>query len=74
NIPRGPQYYILVPLVGVLCIALIGFIVVMNNAERRIPVQYAKKVVGRKMYGGQSSFIPIKVNMSGVLPVIFAST
>ncbi|MEG0752244.1 MAG: preprotein translocase subunit SecY [Angelakisella sp.] len=74
NIPRGPQYYILVPLVGVLFIALIGFIVVMNNAERRIPVQYAKKVVGRKMYGGQSSFIPIKVNMSGVLPVIFAST
>lgn len=74
NIPRGPQYYLLVPLVGVLFIALIGFIVVMNNAERRIPVQYAKKVVGRKMYGGQSSFIPIKVNMSGVLPVIFAST
>lgn len=74
NIPRGPQYYVLVPLVGLLFIALIAFIVVMNNAERRIPVQYAKKVVGRKMYGGQSSFIPIKVNMSGVLPVIFAST
>ncbi|MEG1942464.1 MAG: preprotein translocase subunit SecY [Angelakisella sp.] len=74
NIPRGPQYYILVPMVGVLFIAMIGFIVIMNNAERRIPVQYAKKVVGRKMYGGQSSYIPIKVNMSGVLPVIFAST
>lgn len=74
NIPRGPQYYVLVPLVGVLFVLLIAFIVVMNNAERRIPVQYAKKVVGRKMYGGQSSFIPIKVNMSGVLPVIFAST
>lgn len=74
NIPKGPQYYLLVPLVGILFILLIGFIVVMNSAERRIPVQYAKKVVGRKMYGGQSSFIPIKVNMSGVLPVIFAST
>ncbi|MEG1874135.1 MAG: preprotein translocase subunit SecY [Angelakisella sp.] len=74
NIPRGPQYYFLVPLVGIVFILLIGFIVIMNNAERRIPVLYAKKVVGRKMYGGQSSFIPIKVNMSGVLPVIFAST
>lgn len=74
NIPKGPQYYIFVPLVGVLFILMIAFIVVMNNAERRIPVQYAKKVVGRKVYGGQSSFIPIKVNMSGVLPIIFAST
>ena len=46
----------------------------MDNAEHRIPVQYAKRVVGRKMYGGQSSHIPLKVNMSGVLPVIFASS
>ena len=46
----------------------------MTNAERRIPVQYAQRVVGRKMYGGQSTHIPIKVNMSGVLPVIFASS
>ena len=71
---QGPQYYVLVPLVAVLFVLLIGFIVLMNNAERRITVQYAKKVVGRKMYGGQSSYIPIKVNMSGVLPIIFAST
>ncbi len=62
------------PLIGLVFLAEIAFIVLMNNAERRIPVQYAKKVVGRKMYGGQSSFMPIKVNMSGVLPVIFAST
>ena len=55
-------------------ILLIVFIVWMDNAERRIPVQYTKRVVGRKMYGGQSSHIPIKVNMSGVLPVIFASS
>ncbi len=46
----------------------------MNDSERRIPVQYAKKVVGRKMYGGQSTFLPIKVTMSGVMPVIFASS
>ena len=51
---------------------LVAFIVFMDNSERRIPVQYAKRVVGRKMYGGQSSHIPIKVNMSGVLPIIFA--
>ena len=49
-------------------------IVATNAAERRIPVQYAKRVVGRKMYGGQSSYIPIKVNLSGVMPVIFASS
>ena len=53
---------------------MIAFIVLMNAAERRIPVQYAKKVVGRKQYGGQNSYMPIKVNMSGVLPIIFAST
>ena len=46
----------------------------MTNAERRIPVQYAKRVVGNKMYGGQNTHIPIKVNMSGVMPVIFASS
>lgn len=67
------QYYFLVPAVLVLFVVIIGFIVLMTNAERRIPVQYAKRVVGRKMYGGQSTHIPIKVNMSGVLPIIFAS-
>ncbi len=68
------SYYFYVPLVVVLFVVLIAFIVVMTNAERRIPVQYAKRIVGRKMYGGQSTHIPIKVNMSGVLPVIFASS
>ena len=68
------RYYILVPLVLVIFLILIYFIVYMTNAERRIPVQYAKRVVGRKMYGGQSTFLPIKVTMSGVLPVIFASS
>ena len=50
------------------------FVTYMSDAERRIPVQYAKKVVGRKMYGGQNSNLPIKLNMSGVMPIIFAST
>ena len=57
----------------IIGIFIVVFIVFMSNAERRIPVQYAKRVVGRKMYGGQSTHIPIKVNMSGVMPVIFAS-
>ena len=59
-------------LVGIL--ALIVFIVFISDAERRIPVQYAKRQVGRKMYGGQSSNLPMKVNMSGVLPIIFAQS
>ena len=59
-------------LVGVL--ALIVFVVFISDAERRIPVQYAKRQVGRKMYGGQSSHLPMKVNMSGVLPIIFAQS
>ncbi len=70
----GGLFYALVPIVIVCLLAMIAFIVWMDNAERRIPVQYAKRVVGRKMYGGQSTHIPIKVNMSGVLPVIFASS
>ncbi|MCR5782784.1 MAG: preprotein translocase subunit SecY [Clostridia bacterium] len=70
----GGIYYALAPIALVCMLLLIVFIVWMDNAERRIPVQYTKRVVGRKMYGGQSSNIPIKVNMSGVLPVIFASS
>ncbi len=73
-ITRGGPYYALSPAVGIILILMIAFIVWMDNAERRIPVQYAKRVVGRKMYGGQSTHIPIKVNMSGVMPVIFASS
>ncbi len=53
---------------------VVVFIVFMSNAERRIPVQYAKRVVGRKMYGGQSTHLPVKVNASGVMPIIFASS
>ena len=57
-----------------VAVAMVGFIVWMTNSERRIPIQYAKRVVGRKMYGGQSSNLPIKVNMTGVMPIIFANS
>ena len=70
----GKWYYLIAPLALMGLLAMIAYICFMDGAERKIPVQYAKKVVGRKMYGGQSSNIPIKVNMSGVLPVIFASS
>lgn len=55
-------------------IALVGVVVFLTESERKIPVQYAKRVVGRKMYGGQSSVLPIKLNMTGVMPIIFASS
>ena len=58
----------------VIGLAIIAFVVFITNSERRIPVQYAKRVVGRKMYGGQSSNLPLKLNMSGVMPIIFASS
>ena len=61
-------------LIVVVMIALVLFIVFINDAERRIPIQYAKRVVGRKIYGGQNTNMPIKVSMSGVMPVIFAQS
>ncbi|MEL4862341.1 preprotein translocase subunit SecY [Pseudoflavonifractor phocaeensis] len=67
-----PPWGLVLIIAGML--AMILFVVWIQNAERRIPVQYAKRVVGRKMYGGQSSHIPLKVNMSGVLPIIFAQS
>ena len=67
-----PWWVALLMYLGAL--AMIVLIVYVNDAERRIPVQYAKRVVGRKMYGGQSTHLPMKVNMSGVMPIIFAST
>ncbi|MBS5144843.1 MAG: preprotein translocase subunit SecY [Butyricicoccus sp.] len=84
-ISRGPhlataivQLFKTSALSGILMIvvglAMVVFIVYMSNAERRIPIQYAKRVVGRKMYGGQSTHLPIKVNATGVMPIIFASS
>ena len=61
-------------IIAVILLMLIVFIVFINDAERRIPIQYAKRVVGRKVYGGQNTNMPIKVSMSGVMPVIFAQS
>ena len=67
------KFYILLPLLVVLALVVIVFIIIMTNAERRITIQYAKRVVGRKQMGGQNSYLPLKLNMSGVMPIIFAS-
>ena len=74
NVGSGTTNVPIVVLALVGALAIIVLIVIVNNAERRIPVQYAKRVVGRKMYGGQSTHLPLKVNMSGVMPIIFASS
>ena len=78
-IPAGIQMFQVgqahfVILAVIIAAVLVGFIVFITQAERRIPVQYAKRMVGRKMYGGQSSHLPLKVNMSGVMPIIFAQS
>ncbi len=67
------KYFFAVPLFVVLFLGVIWLISFMNESERRIPIQYAKRVVGRKQYGGQSSHLPIKVGLGGVMPIIFAS-
>ena len=74
NIVGGAQSIFGVLLILVLALALVIVIVFVSEAERRIPIQYAKQMRGRKMYGGQSTFLPIKVNMSGVMPIIFAQS
>ncbi len=68
---RGAFTFTITVLVG---LAVIAFVVFVEQAQRRIPVQYAKRMVGRRMYGGTSTYIPLKVNMAGVIPVIFASS
>jgi preprotein translocase subunit SecY len=74
NLKLGTVQWWLVLLIAIVAVALVALVVVVTNGERRVPVQYAKRVVGRKVYGGQSSHIPIKVNGTGVLPVIFAQS
>ena len=73
-ISSGATGWISLILIVIGALAMVAFVVFITNGERRIPVQYAKKVVGRKMYGGQSTNIPLKVNMTGVLPIIFAQS
>ena len=72
NLFNMAWWSILIVVIGM--VALVLFIIFINDAERRIPIQYAKRVVGRKVYGGQNTNLPIKVSMSGVLPVIFAQS
>ena len=74
NVSKGMLPWWLLVLTYLGGLLLIVLIVLVNDAERRIPVQYSKRVVGRKMYGGQSTHLPMKVNMSGVLPIIFAQS
>ena len=74
NVSTGALQWWVAVLMFLGALAIIILIVFVNDAERRIPVQYAKRVVGRKMYGGQSTHLPMKVNMSGVMPIIFAQS
>ena len=69
-----PTMVIAAIIIAAVILAMVVFVIVLNDAERRIPVQYSKKMVGRKMVGGQASSIPLKVNTAGVMPVIFASS
>ena len=68
---KSPEMFFLVILVGIV---IVGLVVFVEQSQRRIPVQYAKRMVGRRTYGGSNTYIPIKVNMAGVIPVIFASS
>lgn len=74
SVNRGDLNAIFMTIVLVFVVAITGFIIFVEKGQRRIPVQYAKRVVGRKVYGGQSTHIPLKVNTAGVIPVIFASS
>jgi len=74
SVIKAPSTWWIYVLMLLGALAIVVLIVIVNSAERRIPVQYSKRVVGRKMYGGQSTHLPMKVNMSGVLPVIFAQS
>ena len=67
----NPGYWVLM---GVVSVAVVAFVIYVTEGQRRIPVQYAKRVVGRKVYGGQSTYLPLRINMAGVIPVIFASS
>jgi preprotein translocase subunit SecY len=74
SVQRGTLNLLQVIILVVFMLAVVGFIVFMERSQRRIPVQYAKRVVGRRVYGGQSSYLPLRVNTAGVIPVIFASS
>ncbi|HUP25619.1 MAG TPA: preprotein translocase subunit SecY [Thermoanaerobaculia bacterium] len=74
QVQTGQMSVLKILLLLVFMVAVVAFIVYMERAQRRIPVQYAKRVVGRRMYGGQSTYLPLRINTGGVIPVIFASS
>lgn len=74
TIKTGDFSLLLAPIILAMMIAVVAFIIFMETSQRRIPIQYAKRVVGRHVYGGQSSHLPLKINVSGVIPPIFASS
>ena len=73
-VSAGEIAMVFVPFILFMIFAVIGFVVFVETSQRRIPIQYAKRVVGRKVYGGQSSHLPLKINIAGVIPPIFASS
>jgi preprotein translocase subunit SecY len=73
-VQEGELGILMVLFIAALIVVVVGLIIFMERGQRRIPVQYAKRVVGRKLYGGQSSHLPLKINTSGVIPPIFASS
>jgi preprotein translocase subunit SecY len=73
-VAQGTLNPIMLVIMGVAMVAITAFVVLMTQAQRKIPVQYAKRIVGRKMYGGQSTHIPLRVNTAGVIPIIFAQS
>lgn len=73
-IKSGELSLIFVPIIIAMMVLVVGFIIFVETSQRRIPIQYAKRVVGRRVYGGQSSHLPLKINVSGVIPPIFASS
>jgi preprotein translocase subunit SecY len=73
-VKSGELALIFVPFIIIMMVFVVGFIIFIETSQRRIPIQYAKRVVGRRVYGGQSSHLPLKINISGVIPPIFASS
>ncbi len=74
QVSTGNMNIVTLLVLAVFMVMVVGFIVLMERAQRRVPVQYAKRVVGRKVYGGQNTYLPLRVNTAGVIPVIFASS
>jgi preprotein translocase subunit SecY len=73
-VSSGEMAFIFLPVLLVMMVGVVALIIFFETAQRRIPIQYAKRVVGRRVYGGQSSHLPLKINISGVIPPIFASS